>query len=140
MHDRTLLLDTHVWIWFVMGSDELHGAAIRGSMESAIKSSGLFISSISLWETAMLVAKRRIALSIDTLDWIHAGLRETGIQTIEITPEIAVESVNLCDSFHGDPADRIIVATARVRNCCLVTRDARILAYSREGFCSALAV
>jgi PIN domain nuclease of toxin-antitoxin system len=139
MPERTLLLDTHVWIWYVTGNSELKSTEIRDAIESAIKSSRLFISSITLWETAMLVSKRRITLSIDTLDWMHTGLRDAGIQTMEITPEIAAESANLGEAFHGDPADRIIVATARIRNCCIVTRDARILSYSREGFCRALA-
>jgi PIN domain nuclease of toxin-antitoxin system len=136
MHERQFLLDTHVWIWYVTGSEELRDSDIRRTM----KSSSLFISSISLWEASMLVSKRRITLSIDTLDWLRTGLQDTGIQTIDITPEIAVESANLGESFHGDPADRIIVASARVRKCCLITRDTRILAYSKKGFCRALAV
>jgi PIN domain nuclease of toxin-antitoxin system len=124
----------------VAGSEQLRGSDVRGVIESAAASSRLFLSSISLWETAMLVSKRRITLSIDTTDWIRIGLQGAGIQTVDISPEIAVESANPGNSFHGDPADRIIVATARVCDYSLVTRDARILAYSHEGFCRTLRV
>ena len=138
MPERAILLDTLVWIWFTNGSDRLAGSDACAAIESAIDSSSAFLSSISLWETAMLVSKRRITLSMDSLEWMRNGLDKTGIQLLDITPEIAAESANLGEGFHGDPADRIIVAGARIHNCHLVTRDARILAYAREGHCKAL--
>lgn len=81
----------------------------------------------------MLVSKNRIQLKGNALDWINKALSAPGISLCPLTPEIAYESVNLPGDFHGDPADRMIVASARKLNGTLVTFDKKILAYSGEG-------
>lgn len=134
-----ILLDTHVWIWFVNGNKEL-GKAIREKINTAIQNNAMGISAISLWEISMLEIKNRIVLDMPCLEWINKSLKLTRCQVFPITPSIAVESCSLPGNFHEDPADRIITATARVEGLALLTRDARILAYSRKKYVSAIKV
>src|SRR5438046_2426985 len=132
MSDPALLLDTHVWIWIAEG---LPGKLSRSCLESIRVASGearLLVSVISIWEVANLDVKGRITLSESCLKWAYRGLHDYGIQLAEFVPEIAVDSTRLPDFQHGDPADRILVATARYRNATLVTGDRRILEYSRS--------
>ncbi len=82
----------------------------------------------------MKAAKGKLALASPTLEWIHLSKRRSRIQDAPITAEIAVDSVSLPGSFHNDPADRLIVATARSLDAFLVTRDAAILTYAEGGF------
>ena len=96
----------------------------------AAKTSSIKIASISLWEVAMLAARGKISLEEGTLDWIRKALSAPGILVCPLSPEIAVDSVNLPGTFHGDPADRIIVASARLLNATLVTSDRQILRYA----------
>jgi PIN domain nuclease of toxin-antitoxin system len=87
------------------------------------------VSSISLWEIAKLVELGRLELPVPLEKWFDQALAYPGIELIEITPKIAIESTRLPGEFHRDPADQIIVATARVMKCKLVTSDERILNY-----------
>ncbi len=87
------------------------------------------ISAISLWEIAKLVENQRLELPIPLEKWFKQALSYPGVQIVELTPEIATESTRLPGEFHKDPADQIIVATARVMKCKLVTSDERILNY-----------
>jgi PIN domain nuclease of toxin-antitoxin system len=99
----------------------------------------LSISAITLWEVSLLEAKGRLRLGRDCLSWITEALTAPGISVVALSPEIAVESNHLPGLFHGDPADRIIVATARDLGATVVTKDERILDYSRNGFVKSLA-
>ena len=83
---------------------------------------------ISCWELAKLVEKKRLGLAIHPLIWMKRSLKEGNIRMAELTPEIAVESTML-SNFHSDPADQIIVATARILGLPLITSDKRILSY-----------
>src|SRR5438874_8173776 len=133
MPEAALLLDTHVWIWIV---DGIEGKLSRSCIESvrmAAAENRLLVSAISVWEVAMLEAKRRISLLMDCREWVHRALTQRGVELAEIAPEIAIDSANLPDNFHADPSDRILVATARHRNATLVTADRLILEYSRSG-------
>jgi PIN domain nuclease of toxin-antitoxin system len=91
------------------------------------------IPAICVWEVSMLSSKNRITLSMDTLEWIHAALSCPGISICPLSPEIAYESSNLPGSFHGDPADRMIVASTRILDGQLMTFDRKILEYSKKG-------
>lgn len=91
---------------------------------------GIGICAISFWEVAQLVKRNRIAVSMDAETWIRTALAAPSVVPIELSPSIAADSVNLPGQFHRDPADQMIVATARVLNCPLLTADARILAYA----------
>ena len=82
----------------------------------------------------MLETKRRITLTTDPLRWVNDALRLPGFSLIPLSPEIAVTSSRLPGDFHGDPADRIIVASALVEKAMLITNDHKILDYGRKGF------
>lgn len=122
-----ILLDTHVWIWWVHGDPRLPAAAQRSIQEH--EDGGLGVSVISCWEVANLVERNRIVLSVPLSDWIEQALQYPGIRLLGLTPQIAVESTQLPGDFHRDPADRILVATARSYECPLVTADELILRY-----------
>jgi PIN domain nuclease of toxin-antitoxin system len=123
-----IVLDTHIWIWWVRNDPQLpprHYSYILSE-----ESRGLGVSAISLWEIAMLVARGRLMLPIPCVDWLNRALTARGVRVIELTPEIAWQSMSLPGKFHRDPADQIIVATARVHDCPLVTLDAKIRQYA----------
>ncbi len=120
-----ILLDTHVWIWLSAGQDRSLSLAAKKAIRSA---SEKWISAISCWELAKLVEKNRIGFSIPVLSWIRQSLLEKDVRIADLSPEVAVESTRLQD-FHRDPADQIIVATARVLGMPLVTSDQRIRNY-----------
>ena len=90
---------------------------------------GLGISVISCWEVAKLVEYGRLTLPCPVVEWLDQALAYPGIRLLELTPRIIVESTQLPGTFHRDPADQLIVATARVCHCPLVTVDTKILAY-----------
>ena len=125
-----LLLDTHAWIWALLGSGKPDPKSLL-RIEEAYAHHKLYISDITLWEVSMLAKKERITLGQPTLSWIKQALKISGTQLVHISPEIAVDSTEFLADFHGDPADRILVATARVLDLRLVTRDEKILDYGK---------
>jgi PIN domain nuclease of toxin-antitoxin system len=127
-----IVLDTHVWIWLMTGAKELENSRCLSFIDRAVPYSGIKVSAISLWEAGMLEAKGRITLRIECLEWVRKALEAPGISLAPITPEIAIESSHLPGRFHGDPADRIIVSTARILGAALVTRDKNIISYGKE--------
>jgi PIN domain nuclease of toxin-antitoxin system len=134
-----LLLDTHVWIWLMDGAPgKLSPSTLQKIRHAAVKGQ-IYVSAISVWEVATLEAKGRITLSMDCRTWVDRALAAPGIQFAELTPAIAVDSTRLPGTLHGDPADRILVATARSLNGTLLTRDGPILTYAEQGHVRALA-
>jgi PIN domain nuclease of toxin-antitoxin system len=122
-----IVLDTHVWVWWVSQAPQL-----TTELEQAIQlhqPTGLGVSLISCWEVAKLVEVGRLQLTLATLDWLNQALAYPGVQLLDLTVPIVVESTQLPDPFHRDPADQIIVATARVYNIPVLTLDNKILAY-----------
>jgi PIN domain nuclease of toxin-antitoxin system len=126
----SLLLDTHIWIWLMTGDARARSVKLQNRVEQAASKQQVFVSIISVWELAMLEAKGRIDLSLEPLEWVQRALREPGVSLAPLTPEIAVASTRLPASFPGDPADRLLVATARSMQLTLVTADKRILRYA----------
>jgi len=124
----SLLLDTHVWIWSQEAPEKL-GSRTIGLLTN--RQNALYVSTISTLEIARLVMDETIALSEPLHSWISETLRALECGTMEISHEIANEAYSLPGSFHKDPADRILVATARIYELILVTMDERILKYSR---------
>lgn len=122
----TALLDTHVLIWWLTDSTRLSPAQ-REVIASAGAASPLLVSDISLWEIAMLHSLGRIRLSLPLREWLEAAVAPPLVQRHGISPAIAAELASLPESFHRDPADRILVATARVLGATLLTRDRRIV-------------
>lgn len=129
---RPLLLDTHVWVWLMLGDNRL-GAACRRTLEKAIPDGRLRVSVISAWEVAMLEAKGRLSLAMDCETWVREALAAPGIHLAELTPHIAVSSTRLPALFKGDPADHMLIASARESEATLVTADQAILQYGSQG-------
>ncbi|MCM2323574.1 MAG: type II toxin-antitoxin system VapC family toxin, partial [Oligoflexia bacterium] len=102
-------------------------------IERASKAGALRIAAISVWEIGMLEAKGRISFPITCSDWVNQTLSAPGISLVPLLPEIAIESSRLPGVFHGDPADRILVASARNLGASLVTDDSKIKEYGKDG-------
>ena len=122
-----IVLDTHIWVWWVHGDTQLPEQYQQYIQEQ--ESQGLGISAISCWEISKLVERGRLNLPCPVEEWFSQALAYPGIQFLELTPRICVESTQLPGDFHRDPADQIIVATARVYGFALVTMDNKILNY-----------
>jgi PIN domain nuclease of toxin-antitoxin system len=133
-----LLLDTHVWLWLVRGEGSLSEAVLERIFEAAGMLS-LFLSVVSIWEVSILDAKGRITLNLPCLQWVRTALQRSGAEPVPLTPEIAVECHHLPAWSYNDPADRILVATARQEGMTLLTRDRTILDYAGKGHVRALA-
>lgn len=121
------VLDTHIWIWWVNQDPQL--PPLHRESISTHERDGLGVSAISCWEVAKLTQLGRLNFSMPVLDWIERAVRYPGIQLVAMSPKIAVESTRLPGEFHRDPADQIIVTTARVLDCPLSTLDEKILDY-----------
>ncbi len=122
----TALLDTHVLIWWLQGDGPLSPEQ-RRVLEAAGPDSPLRVSDISLWEIATLHSLRRIRLSLPLREWLEKAAAPPLVRRHGISPAIAAEVAALPDSFHRDPADRIIVATARIMGATLLTHDRHIV-------------
>ena len=122
-----IVLDTHVWVWWTVDPARLSETQRREIASNEDDRIG--VSAISCWEVAKLYEYGRLALPIELSDSLRVALRYPGVSLLELTPEIAVESTRLPGSFHRDPADQVIVATARVHRCRLVTYDGKIIDY-----------
>lgn len=127
------ILDTHVWIWVVEGDRAALSAPAIEAVERAAEEGAVRVSAISVWEVAMLEAKGRISLSRPVGDWVHAALHAPGVRLLPLSPEIAIESTRLPGAPHGDPADRMLMASARHLGGQLATCDRGILEYSAGG-------
>ncbi len=127
-----ILLDTHVLLWFVQGNEKL-GTSSRDRVQHALNQGKASISAISLWEISMLVDRRRLVLGRSTQNWVQRISGKGGFLVAPITAEIAMTGGQLPGDINGDPADRLIIATARTNNCPLLTADRNILAYGATG-------
>jgi PIN domain nuclease of toxin-antitoxin system len=122
-----IVLDTHIWVWWIYNDDQLPGKyreIIQTHEEDAIG-----VSIFSCWEVAKLVEQKRLSLHCPVDEWLETALQYPGVQLLALTPRIVVESTQLPGDFHRDPADQIIVATARIHDCPLLTVDEKILKY-----------
>jgi PIN domain nuclease of toxin-antitoxin system len=133
-----LLLDTHVWLWLEAGSSELPSSA-RQAISAALGAGLLRVAAISLWELALLASRGRVVLGKPTNLWLEEALADPGPIIEPLSTRVAIESCDLPGTIHRDAADRIIVATARVTNAVLMTRDRRILDYAAQGHLTAVA-
>lgn len=135
---KVIVLDTHVLIWAV----ENHPSLLK-STAAEIDSNGLndavVVSAVSFWEIGSLVQKGRLRLSLPFREWVERTLSRPGFVATDLTIDIAVESTTLPRGIHPDPADRFLIATARMLDAILVTHDRRILNYGAEGHVKVLA-
>jgi PIN domain nuclease of toxin-antitoxin system len=124
-----LVLDTCTWLWYC-SEPEKPSDPTSEAIGREKQRDGLVLSVISCWEIAKLVKKRKLSFTISCKHWIERALEAPGITLYPLTAEICVESSELPGRFHADPADQIIVATARSLSCAVVTKDRRILSYA----------
>lgn len=126
-----LLLDTHTLLWMVEDHPRL-GAETARALNRAAREDRIACSAITPWEVALLVGKKRIDLHRDPLEWVNAALAFPGMHLVPLEPEIAVASTRLPFEMHPDPADRILVATARYLGATLVTADQALLDLAKK--------
>ena len=107
-----IILDTHVWVWWVHGDERLTHA--QAETIEANEGDEIGVSAISCWEVAKLVERGRLDLPCTLEEWFDLALNYPGMRLIGLTPAIVIESTSLPGQFHRDPSDQIIVATARV--------------------------
>ncbi|MFM8365737.1 MAG: type II toxin-antitoxin system VapC family toxin [Verrucomicrobiota bacterium] len=119
------LLDTHAWVWWICGDSRLT-AHERETLDNLPPTARPVLSEISLWEVAMLVDLGRLELDMDLERWLAVASAPATVELARITPAVAAEVARLPEMFHRDPADRLIVATARVMKLRVLTRDQKI--------------
>jgi PIN domain nuclease of toxin-antitoxin system len=134
-----LLLDTCAIIWLML--EEPLAATARSAIEQAAANGAALVSPVSAWEVGLLATRRRQPLSFrpDPVTWFERLLLRPGIRPVPLPHQVAVSAAFLPGQLHGDPADRLLIATARELDVPLVTRDQRILAYAAQGHVQAIA-
>ena len=125
---KLIVLDTHALVWWVTGDPMLSKKA-KAAIEREMEGGEIIVSAISAWEIALLVEREKIVLSMDVSSWLATVAEIEAVRFMPIDVEIATKSVELPGDFHKDPADRMIVATARKLAVPLVTKDEKIRAY-----------
>lgn len=121
-----ILLDTHVLVWWLSGNEKALSPSAKKIISGNIALKKIFVSSISAWEIAMLSARGRLMLSLRVETWLEKAAAIPALTFVPVDNEIAVSSVELPEWSHKDPADRLIVATARKLSAKLVTADEKI--------------
>lgn len=123
------VLDTHVWVWWHMHPKEL-SKRVRAIISHPDQYEELLLSAISPWEFSKLLEKKRIGISCDPEEWIREALEMSKLRLVPLTPTLSYRSTTLPPPFHEDPADQIIVATAREEKATVLTKDKLIREYT----------
>ncbi len=124
-----LVLDTHVWVWYLASPEALPQGLLE-TLDRVRAREALYISAITPWEVAILAQKGRIAFTLEPRRWLEEALRVPGIRVVPLEGGVALEAAYL-DLSHPDPADRFILATALRLGATLVTKDKRLRAYPK---------
>ncbi|MEX3630485.1 MAG: type II toxin-antitoxin system VapC family toxin [Burkholderia sp.] len=124
-----IVLDTHALVWWVTGDATLSKKA-KATIDRELAGGEVIVSAISAWEIAMLVEREKLVLSMEVSAWLATVAAIQSVRFVPVDVEIAARSVDLPGEFHKDPADRMIVATARKFAVPLVTKDEKIRAYA----------
>lgn len=126
------LIDTHIWVWYLDGAaDRIHPRALE-LLRRCVRGEGLLVSDISAWELGMKAAKGHIHLSPSTAGWVAAAGRRRGFDFLPVDRATLLASTSMPGEIHGDPADRILMATAALSGLPLVTADRHIVEYARR--------
>lgn len=134
----SLLLDTCAAIW-ITENEGLSDLAIEAMDDAYSSGSPVYVSPITAWERALLSVRGKLASPVVPLIWFERLVRDSKLTIAALTPSILVDCWFLPGEFHRDPADRMLVATARAFDLTLVTRDLPILEYADRGHVRALA-
>ncbi len=129
-----ILLDTNVVIRIVTGEGRI-GPAARDLLD---ESGDLYCSVMVQWEVAMLAQKGKVRLEMAVHVWLEQAAALLGYVEVPVSGEIALDAGSLPGSIHGDPCDRIMIATARALACPLITTDRAILDYAAAGHLKAI--
>ncbi len=129
-----IVLDTHAWIWWINNPEFLPRKANK-CIDEAMRKKTINISSISVFEIALLVKKNRIQFTMNPREWIAKTEALPFVHFIPVDNTIALQSVQLENYPYPDPADRMIIATALMTNSILITKDERILKYPHIQTC-----
>jgi len=124
-----IVIDTHILVWWVSGDQSLSKSAYQAINDTLASDREVIVSCISAWEISMLIEKGRLVLSMDVASWLDHVSQINGVRFMSIDNEIGVKATMLPGEFHKDPADRMIVATARKLAVPLVTADAKMIQY-----------
>ncbi len=130
-----IVLDTHVWIWWLGDKTKLSSISMQRIEDELEQNSTIVLSSISVWEIAMLVGKGRLELTLNVRDWIRKTEGLPFVRFVPVDNTIMLRSVELPGKFHNDTADRIIVATAMTMGLPIVTKDKKIQFYEYVETC-----
>ncbi|MSO36114.1 MAG: type II toxin-antitoxin system VapC family toxin [Acidobacteria bacterium] len=120
-----VLLDTHVWIWWLTPNSPLSRRE-RDALDALATRGGVSIAAISLWEAQMLHRKGRLEVPLSFADWIEQAADPRAVRVLPLDTAVVLALDALPKSFHGDPADRLIVATAKAHSLPIATRDTAI--------------
>jgi PIN domain nuclease of toxin-antitoxin system len=130
-HDGPLLLDTHIWIWYLEGDAARITGTLRTLLDDVARGAGLQVLDISARELGVKTTKGSLTLSVDAAVWLRRAERAPGIVFIPLDRDVLLVSTRL-DAAHNDPADRMLIAAAQLNNVPLVTADHRIIDYARD--------
>ena len=122
------LLDTHTWVWWNMNPQKLSPRVVEIISNPELYDE-ILLSAISPWEFSKLLEKKRLGILCNPEDWINTALDMPKLRLVPLSPILSYRSTVLPQPFHNDPADQIIVATAREENATILTKDENILAY-----------
>jgi PIN domain nuclease of toxin-antitoxin system len=132
-----LLLDTCAAIW--IGNREAIAPDALQAIRAAARTAGIFVSAVTAWEIGLATTRPRPLVLLPTAQlWLADLLDRPGFRTVALVPEVALSAAYLPGDFHRDPADRLLIATARELDVPLVTRDRRILDYAGQGHVDAI--
>jgi len=122
----SVLLDSHVWIWWLTGQEDLPARKRESLDRLAQEGTPPFLAAISLWEAQMLYRKGRLQLQMDFPVWLSQASDPSAVRLLPLDTSVVLALDKLPERFHGDPADRIIVATAKAHGLKLITEDKAI--------------
>jgi PIN domain nuclease of toxin-antitoxin system len=130
-YDGPLLLDTHIWIWYLEGGSSQLSKQVVSLLDRSGAASRLLVSDISYWEVAVKSAKGKLTLSVDTGVWLSRAASAPGIRFLPLDRDVLLLSTRLAGTAHNDPADRMLLATAQLNNVPLVTADRLLIEYAK---------
>ena len=130
-YDGPLLLDTHIWLWHLEGDSTKLASGVTALLDRIGQTSALYVSDISYWEVAVKAAKGKLSLSLEVPIWLKRAELAPGIRFLPLDRDTLLLSTRLPGAVHNDPADRMLIAAAKLHNVPLVTADGLIVDYAR---------
>lgn len=138
--DELLLLDTHVWVWAVLGETARVGREVPNLISAAVQTRRVRVSAVSVWEAGRAITRGRLPIRGTWDEWLSFAVAAYGGTIYPVDRAVAAASVQLPALDHGDPADRLLIATARLMGARLATADEKIIAYGELGHVDVLDV